>query len=165
MSNRRSLGESRAVEAVKRVQDLIESTGSDYVSVYAVAAAIQGIAGGSATPAGFVLADHAYIEAPDHEPYLDSAGRATQGAAEERHDYSDGVSRYPNVVTYNVRPPCVDCGNLADDPIHRRATQGAAPTPAPSMFIGGKPVNPNETVHLGLASDQRDSTPEERHDG
>lgn len=50
MSNRRSIGETRAVEAVKRVLDLIESTGSDYVSVYAVAAAIRGDALGVDTP-------------------------------------------------------------------------------------------------------------------
>lgn len=42
MSNRRSLGETNAIAALARVRALIETTGSDYVSVYAVAAAIEG---------------------------------------------------------------------------------------------------------------------------
>lgn len=76
-------------------------------------------------------------------------GSATQGAAGD-HEFKrfDHAAAGPGCVAV-VGSHGRLCARPETDPIHsRRATQGAAPTPAPSMFIGGKPVNPNETVHL-----------------
>lgn len=156
MSNRRSLGEARAIEAVKRVQDLIESTGSDYVSVYAVAAAIQGIAG-SATP---TETWHHYVPWPNsttadgfcrycgkgssHTNHYatypqPSAGRATQDV-EAEHRWFGMENRVTgekgNCAIGLVIPDdgtSDPCGLPYDHPIHQR---GADPVALPHVDNG-----------------------------
>lgn len=91
-------------------------------------------------------------------PYRARASTQTPAAAIEVAAGDDGDHEFKRFDHPAAGPGCVAvvgrhgrlCTRPETDPIHaQRATQGTAPTPAPSMFIGGKPVNPNETVHLG----------------